>query len=353
MRNCKIGGSTIRANYAIKSFIAFVVVFVFFNLICQIYYHMPAWYDRSSNATSYIWRPNSYILQAKEGFGFNTIDENGYVNPIKPLVKKDYILVFGASHSQGKEINQGERYTDLLNSRYGEEELKVYNLSGDGHFYDKIVAGFSAGIEEFPDSSAAIIEIGTTEYDVKTLEEALSQRNYNVKETGEYIKNSVDQKTIIKQTVKETMPYVALLKHRVGDGSLDFGNPFGLNDKVEEENSNVFDKQDYYDLVKLTANSLKNNYSGKIIICYHPGCKLSSDGTVDWKEEETYKPFRQAIEDSGIYFLDMTDAFDKLYEEEKILPYGFQNTTFGGGHLNQYGHKLLAEKLFDVLEECK
>ena len=43
------------------------------------------------------------------------------------------------------------------------------------------------------------------------------------------------------------------------------------------------------------------------------------------------------------------------YNKYHELPYGFANTTPGNGHLNEVGHKIMADVIIDYLEEvdCK
>ena len=70
---------------AIKAFAALILACVLMNGICTVYYHYPYWFDRSVNATLSVWRPKAFILQGKEGFGYHTVDGNGYVNEDLPL----------------------------------------------------------------------------------------------------------------------------------------------------------------------------------------------------------------------------------------------------------------------------
>ena len=46
----------------------------------------------------------------------------------------------------------------------------------------------------------------------------------------------------------------------------------------------------------------------------------------------------------------MTDSFRDLYATEHHLAHGFINTAVGSGHLNKYGHRVIAEKLAEVIQ---
>ena len=50
-------------------------------------------------------------------------------------------------------------------------------------------------------------------------------------------------------------------------------------------------------------------------------------------------------------FVDLTDDFKGLYEQQHELPYGFANTQVGKGHMNQYGYRVLAERLSKELTQ--
>ena len=45
----------------------------------------------------------------------------------------------------------------------------------------------------------------------------------------------------------------------------------------------------------------------------------------------------------------MTDIFLQAYEEENILPHGFDNTAPGVGHLNPKGNALIAQALCEEI----
>jgi hypothetical protein len=47
-----------------------------------------------------------------------------------------------------------------------------------------------------------------------------------------------------------------------------------------------------------------------------------------------------------IVFIDLTERFLDFYSKNKVFPRGFANTMPGRGHLNGYGHRLVAEAIF-------
>ena len=55
--------------------------------------------------------------------------------------------------------------------------------------------------------------------------------------------------------------------------------------------------------------------------------------------------------ENNIIFADMTDSVEEAYVKEHIVASGFDNTTVGYGHLNAYGHELLAQCIYDAIGE--
>lgn len=339
---------------ALKSVVALFLAVIFANGIGMIFYHYPYWFNRSSNATSSLWRPGAYVLQNKEGSGYHTVDANGYLNEALPNLG-GYTLVLGSSHTQGKEVGAGERYTDILNSLLGgsEENLLVYNMSADGHRYNHMVAGFLAAITEFPDSSGVVLEINSTEISYDALKASLVSREYNYKQEGQELLNAMTVLDKLRVVIKENLPFLNLIKNQFADFTIDFDNAFGIivSDNTVSGSDEVYDYQEYYNAVKSTAELMRNNYGGTIVVLYHPSMELNPDGTIAWNEEKTYPAFKDALEDTGIIFLDTQDAFQKAYDEKDLLPYGFNNTSPGSGHMNKIGHQIVAEELYAVLKE--
>ena len=322
----------------------FILVALIFNALMFLYNRQPGWLERSGGATMSIWNPGTYIVQGQEGYGIHAIDEKGYLN-YGELVSSDYVLVVGSSQTEGKEVRAGERYCDILNVLLREEQglnandLPVYNVSMDANYLPKIIAGFTALITEFPNSRCIVFEIGTTCYSEKEIDQMLSQRKYSENETGENIGNYLSKKEKIKLFIKETVPLFNQIKMQYN--ALRSKNGDGTETKYEVTELN---EQEYATQLKEVFDLLSGMYSGQIVFLYHPSIEITNEGImVD--HENTKEVFEKTC---GIYdfqFVDMTEVFIDAYKTNYLVPYGFSNTTLGTGHLNKYGHKMIAQEL--------
>ena len=323
---------------------AVIVAAIICNTFLFVYHRPTGWIDRDKGATNSIWDPGTWIVWGTEGRSIRQVDRNGYLNEDKELSEDGYVLVVGTSHTQGKEVGKGKRYTDILNEYMmrSTEKLEVYNCSQDSYYFPKVAKGFVAINEEFKDAKSIIIEMGSVEWKVSELENALSQREYDFMQNGSVIKDVLPKSKLISLKIKEWFPIYSNIK-------VQFEN------KRNAETDNVADtisenESDYEKAVDRVLNLMCTEFDGQLIIMYHPSVQITENG-MQIKYEDKLKEFENLCKDNDIIFVDMSEEFIDAYKSEYSVPYGFNNTTMGNGHLNVKGHKIIADKLYDVLKE--
>lgn len=315
-----------------------LIVLAIFNLILGLYYRPSGWIDRSYGATTAIWNPGTTYIQGMEGYGIYKVDKRGYLNPEFEMAEIEYLTV-GASHSQGKEVLYGNRYTDLLNAKNGAN--KYYTVSQDGMFFPQIVTGFSAIVSEFPNVKGIIIEIGGTWFEGEVLQKSLKQRDFKEEECGENLWKGLSLNSKLKAKVKEYTPFLSIAKKQL--------QLVESKQKIKKEDKKKIDLAEYEIYLNCILEKMKEIYQGDIIIAYHPLVSLQKSGEMLILEEETDKIFEKCCEMNEIKFINMSTAFIEAYEKEYVVPYGFMNTTMGTGHLNKYGHRIMADEIWKAL----
>jgi hypothetical protein len=55
------------------------------------------------------------------------------------------------------------------------------------------------------------------------------------------------------------------------------------------------------------------------------------------------------MDEQGIPYISLYTSFLQAFREHKP-PFGFDNSILGKGHLNQYGHQLVADQVIEYLE---
>ena len=90
------------------------------------------------------------------------------------------------------------------------------------------------------------------------------------------------------------------------------------------------------------------------ILVFNASMVISEDGKVDTNTNtEQLAAFQRVCEEKGILLLDISDACLEHHASCYELPYGFSNTSPGGGHMNKIGHRIFAEEVFKAIREME
>ena len=328
----------------IVSAIALLISFLFVNGVLFLYERPVAWIDTPNGASRAVRKPYSVLVHGTEGYSISRIDSNGYTNSDYPL-REQYVLMMGASHSQGKEMSPNKKYSEFVNTKLtnGMEELAVYNISCDGHFLPSIIKHFKSAITSYPNAKCITIEIGSTDYAVEEFEGALIQpQNVDLRST-EQIFQQLSAPNKLKKFMKEGFPLIAMIKSQREAA-------YKASQKTGGR-SIVIDEDEYKSVVKTCLELIRSECDVPILFVYHPSTVIQPDGTLSIERSATVGIFGELCDAVGIDFIDIGDRFLTHYSEYYELPYGFSNTTPGNGHLNQVGHQIMAEAILDYLTE--
>lgn len=337
--------------------------------------------QRENAFSTSIRTPNSRIVRGAEGYGVNYVDENGYLNPRELQLGDEFILLLGSSHAEGLQVMQADNMAAALNRKLAGSGQIVYNLGTAGYTLPQIIKGFQAALEEFPNASAVLIETGVIAYSKETFQEALKQTTFDKASTGQALVASQGVSRRVRNAVLEVAPIISLLRAQFELLSFDFEGAFGIgpalfsknetkaaDDPVKkttnedgvvieaaeanEAEASAAAKEAYYDVLNQVFALLRSEFDKPIILLYHPALRMQGDGVMQIRREEgPYDAYLAACANNDIVFVDTGDAFLAAYAADYTVPYGFQNTTLGSGHLNAAGHEIAAEAFYQALME--
>lgn len=99
--------------------------------------------------------------------------------------------------------------------------------------------------------------------------------------------------------------------------------------------------------------SLRAHAGARVVFVYCPPVPSLTDGGVSWedKNRQVVRAFASECSRLGIGFIDMTESFAAYYRGSGRFPRGFPNSRPAIGHLNEAGHRLVAERLLEYLLE--
>lgn len=320
-----------------------LIGFFIVNIICFGYARQPGWYDTPSGASEAVREPNSIIVHGTEGFSVSRVDENGFPNPKKQL-SDDYILMMGASHTFAKHVDPNNKYSVLVNEYLGENDdfLYTYNIACDGSFLPSQIKHFKAALQAFPESQLITIEIMSTDYSIKELEDALNQPDYKEDDSAVHF-SKLSTVGKVKNWVKGNIPMISHIKTNIST----------IKKAGAEKTEFQVDEKKYDKAINEALSLIRSEYDKPILFIYHPGTIIEEDGNISLKYSKTWDVFKNACSKNGIDYIDSGNDFIEYYNEYKQLPYGFANTTLGSGHLNNVGHRIIADEIIEYLKEIE
>lgn len=111
--------------------------------------------------------------------------------------------------------------------------------------------------------------------------------------------------------------------------------------------SQIDNSVEYEELLnKVIKQAIKNINNCQIIIFYHPPTELNNEGNIVFEKDNKYLSiFEKVCKNNNIIFINTERDFIELYKTSHNLPYGFINTAVGSGHLNKYGHEVIAKRI--------
>ena len=327
---------------------AFAIAFVICDIACFAFYDPCQELSRSQGSTTGFLLPRSFGVYGLEGYCVANVDEYGYVNRDMPRAD-EYYVVCGASHTEGLFLPLKDRYSDVANdSLYDDGKLHFINIGKSGNYFSVVLQHLDGILAEFPDAKGLVIETDSLCYDTKALYDSTIQTGYDPSETADSLLNSMSERQRLTMKVKQLLPLVRELHKQYltyEDSNKEPSSSDILDPSFwEAEYSGDFDSA----LDSLMA-FIRSKTDKQVIILYHPAITLNEDGTMELLTNGAQSHYREICARYDIDFVDMSDRFLKAYEEDGIIPYGFNNTTPGSGHINMAAHRMIAEELYNVL----
>jgi hypothetical protein len=320
--------------------IAGFIALAFLNTLCLVYYNLPVHITSKTGATDYVWEQYAYYSKMTEGFGYGKMNNEGFNNLQDYNAQSINILLMGSSQMEGANVPQDKTTVALLNTLFNESKY-VYNIGISGHDFPRIMNNLETALQLYKPTEYVVIEIGSIQPNIQELERGL---NSNLKRLPSY-----DNKIMF---YLQKMPYLRLLYFQ-------YRNFTKKNDDTDVSVQNVLtvNERQYSELLYSGMERLSQiamAYNVKVIIFYHPQFKLNYDGSISENTDSKYlRIFENSCKFENIFFVNMANNFIEKYEADYVLPHGFLNTAVGKGHLNQYGHQVIAGALFKKINQME
>lgn len=327
-------------KYIAKMVLAFLGALFTANALCYFYYSPAIQTENLERYTDCKLEPSTHNPAGVEGYGNAIMDENGFNNVILFSFRDAEILCIGSSQTEAQNVHWNQNYVYQMN--FHSPGAKVYNLGVSGQTFSSAFYRIPALLDSFPSCRALVFEMNT----IPSEKDLLAMRDFMRK--GEIpVRNlSWKNKTPLLRTISR-IPLCRLLWAQYDGMRKDLITP----PKKKSESLRISNE---YEAIVMEVLSLAKQQAGDIpiLIFNLPRIKLQRDGTASVIQDHgEIDIFKSCCKNCQIEFIDMESSFIQAYNNNRTLPYGFQNSSIGVGHLNAYGHKIIANTLYEALKK--
>jgi hypothetical protein len=314
----------------LKCLIAGVAAMGLLTLFVLVYGHSGIHIANPSGATDYKWRANQYKSTMTEGFAWLRMDGNGFNN--RDIPEKTDILLMGSSHMEAVNVDQSETTASCL-ADYLRGDT-VYNIGTSGHTIYQCAKNIENAVREYSPSGFVVVETDRVVLRNEEMERVLDGELPTIP--------SYDSGLLFY--IQRYCPAMKAIYKQVVDW-----RAAGKND----EDPDMAKEEMHPELLDRFLSKMRSDCGAdrELLSCYHPKTRLDATGELVLPDPNDAAVFSEACERNGILFVDVSEPIRRLYEEQDILAYGFANTAVGSGHLNPYGHRVVAERLAEVIME--
>lgn len=307
------------------------------SLFCVWYLDTGVHIYNKSGATDYKWKSNQMKSTMIEGFAWLKMDEQGFNNsfPIKGDID---ILLMGSSHMEAVNVASDKNTGYIMNELL--PEYYTYNIGISGHTIYSCANNIHAAVSEYEPDEFVVIETDRIDLNIEDMQNVVSKNYPHIKSYDSGLVFFIQQyfplaKNIYKQLVDWWSADTSIINYYENSKK-----------KVSQSKDYEMCLDQFLEFIRSEAGTCK------VIIVYQSPTELKSDGSLKIHDEsENLTLFSQMCEKNDIIFVDTISAFESLYKEKHILAHGFTNTAVGSGHLNEYGHKLVAEVVAKTIKE--
>ena len=312
-----------------------VLALIALTLFSYLYYNPPIHSVCLDGATDYIWEKNMIYNRATEGIGYGKTNNEGYMNlyDYQSGMNID-VLVMGSSHLEAQFIPLEKNAVSLLNSK--SQRMKAYNISISGHSFKVCVNNLEAALSKYK-PEYVVIETGNLVFSDEYMNSILD--------------GNVEEKTSFSTGLigfLQNNPFLRLLYTQIEN----IANTY-VDIEIDESNKSVWElkiNEELTDKLLKHVKAIADQYGSKVIILYLPDVSIQKEGKMQIETEAISDVFKNLCERNDIKFLDMTNRFLEEYSLHHVVPKGFINTSVGKGHLNEDGHRMVADELYRMIE---
>lgn len=325
----------VNIKYLGKFILAIIIAIFLLSVFTIFYRHTSLHVENITGATDYKAESNFISRNLQEGFAYVKMDSDGF-NNAKKISTPVNILIMGSSHMEAIQVDQNLNTASILNNLI--KNKKIYNIGVSGHTIYNCINNLKCAKEYYNPKDYIIIETDRIELSIDDMEKVIHNKFSDFELDGG-----------VKYFLKKYVPFTKLFYIQMQQWRQSNEVPYIVrNTKYNYSNEKYLTTIDQFMSMAKDCLEFSNT---NLIIVYHPETKITRNGKYyDSTNKQALETFEKSCKNNDIIFVNMSKEFEILYKKDNILAHGFSNTAVGKGHLNRYGHQLIAEKLSKIIE---
>ena len=305
------------------------------------------------------YRPHSELFLGTEGFARNEVNSLGLNDDeYNPNSKNKKMIVLGDSYTEAKQVDRKYNFTSLAESEL--QNWDVINAGRDGlHIINTYDVAKKLSSIVHPDLLVLVVSNGDYINDLSHRNIKGYVRNNRLVdvmlrvEAKEKLKDKlswlVSNSALAVQVLRQYKPLIISITGQLRS-FLASGEVKAKETKATEINRKPY-KLEKNEMLSVLINKLRTIAPLTILYINQLEYETPQHVYPAKKPLKTSKEFKKVAQEKRVPFINTADYLIEQYFETKEPPFGFQNKSFPGGHLNLNGHKAVARGLVNLVKK--
>lgn len=319
--------------------VSIVIVAIFFEILIRIFLIGPSNHVFDAE-TGFRYAPNSEIFTGREGFSRNQVNSLGLNNDELVGKTKPRMLVIGDSYAEGRHVDREKNFVSLVNARSANWEFINAGREGLHLSAANILVG-RLGKELDIDAVLLVMSSGDIVND-------LSEGGYEVirRDGGIQVRPRLSAQESLKEFFTTFLNHSALLTYAAlqlkkvlrHDAAPEGGSAPANYESLDFEKRRL--------LFRAIVQELKSQYNVYVVYLHQIEYLSGERAVANENSKFIESKLSKWSEELGLEYENSLPDLLRIYHAEKFPPYGFMNSFPGSGHLNELGHKALADTIY-------